>query len=171
MGQKDYFTLNKNKILLIVEKADYLTQDGLFKILRELKKMELVSQSLSFNSFFLKLINEGLKQFSITIRSHSKVRYLIKKEFNIYDFCNSLEINGYFPMSTSLNIQKLSDYRNNYVFITKERTLRVEFNDSSLTQESIDNAFKKSQEEQLHMIKLKDIKLLCLKQIIHQHMK
>ena len=111
---------------------------------------------------------------SSILEEFSKNEYISnskKKEFNIYDFCNSLEINGYFPMSTSLNIQKLSDYRNNYVFITKERTLRVEFNDSSLTQESIDNAFKKSQEEQLHMIKLKDIKLLCLKQIIHQHMK
>ena len=46
-------------------------------------------------------------------------------------------------MSTSLNIQGLSKYRNNFIFISKERTSRVEFDLKTLSQESIDNAFKK----------------------------
>lgn len=143
MGKKDFFTLNLNKISLAIKEKDYLTQDNLFEVLKVLKKKSLVSKSLSFNNFLLRLIDEGLNQFSINIRGHSKVRYTMNKTFDIYSFCNTLERNGYFPMTTSLNIQNLSNYRNDYIFITKERTVRADFYDIKLKQEDIDRAFSK----------------------------
>lgn len=46
-------------------------------------------------------------------------------------------------MSTALNLQGLSDFRSDYVFVSKERTTRIEQGNVTLTQEDIDNAFNK----------------------------
>lgn len=144
MARKDYFTRNLTYILETLEDKDYLTNDELYEILVKLKDKALLSKSLSFNSFLLKLIDKELKQFSIRIRGHSKIRYTMKDNFDIYDFCSTLDKNGYFPMTTSLNIQNLSRYRNSYIFVSKERAERVDFYDITLTQKSIDKAFSKA---------------------------
>jgi hypothetical protein len=47
-------------------------------------------------------------------------------------------------MFTSLNIQGLSNYRNNFVFISKERKERNNFASRILTQDAIDKAFASS---------------------------
>ena len=141
--KQDYFTLNKHEILRTIQKYEFLSQEQLKEILHQLKDKSLVSSSLSFNSFLLKLIDEGLAQKSITIRGHLKTRYSLRGDFNIYDFCNSLEKNSFFSMSTALNIQGLSDFREEYIFVSKERSTKIEQGNVTLTQENIDNAFSK----------------------------
>ncbi len=141
--KQDYFTLNKHEILRTIQKYEFLSQEQLKEILHQLKDKSLLSSSLSFNSFLLKLIDEGLAQKSITIRGHLKTRYSLRGDFNIYDFCNSLEKNSFFSMSTALNLQGLSDFRSDYIFVSKERSTRIEQGSITLNQENIDNAFSK----------------------------
>lgn len=141
--KQDYFTLNKHEILKTIQKYEFLSQEQLKEILHQLKDKSLVSSSLSYNSFLLKLIDEGLAQKSITIRGHIKTRYTFSQDFNIYNFCNSLEKNSFFSMSTALNLQGLSDFRSDYIFVSKERSTRIEQGNVTLTQKDIDNAFSK----------------------------
>ena len=141
--KQDYFTFNKEDILKTIQAYEFLSQEQLKEILEQLKDKSLVSSSLSYNSFLLKLIDKGLIQKSITIRGHIKTRHTFSQDFNIYDFCNSLEKNSFFSMSTALNIQGLSDFREEYIFVSKERSTKIEQGNVTLTQENIDNAFSK----------------------------
>ena len=141
--KQNYFTLNKEEILKTIQDYEFLSQEQLKEILQQLKDKSLVSSSLSFNSFLLKLIDEGLTQKSVTIRGHVKTRYTFNQDFNIYNFCNSLEKNSFFSMSTALNLQGLSDFRKDYIFVSKERTTRMKQENITLNQENIDNAFSK----------------------------
>ncbi|RBQ31170.1 hypothetical protein CRU92_08340 [Arcobacter sp. FW59] len=140
--KKDYYTLNREKIISIVKSKGFLSIDDISIILDELKEENLVSNSLTQNDFYLKLLEDGLVAHTITIRDIEKIRYTLNKEFDIYDFVYSLEKNGFFPMFTSLNIQGLTNFRDNFIFISKERMKRVNFNSKDITQEAIDKAFK-----------------------------
>lgn len=141
--KQDYFTLHKKDIVKTIRAYEFLSQEHLKKILEQLKDESLVSSRLSFNSFLLKLIEEGLIQKNITIRGHIKTRYTFSQDFNIYNFCNSLEKNSFFSMSTALNLQGLSGFRSDYIFLSKERSTRIEQGNVTLTQKDIDNAFNK----------------------------
>lgn len=94
--------------------------------------------------FYSKLLEDGLISYTVTFRDIQKIRYTLNKEFNIYDFAYSLENKSFFPMFTSLNIQGLSNYRNNFVFISRERKERNNFISRSLTQDAIDKAFTRN---------------------------
>ncbi|MFW3382896.1 hypothetical protein ACN2C1_04775 [Aliarcobacter butzleri] len=139
--REDYYTQNKKKILRIVKKKAFFSINDITSILDELKEENLVSNSLTQNDFYLKLLDDGLVAHTITIRDIEKIRYTLNKEFNIYDFVYSLEKNGFFSMFTSLNIQGLTNFRDNFIFISKERMKRVNFKSKDITQEAIDKAF------------------------------
>ena len=139
--REDYYTQNKKEILRIVKKKAFFSINDITSILDELKEENLVSNSLTQNDFYLKLLDDGLVAYTITIRDIEKIRYTLNKEFNIYDFVYSLEKNGFFSMFTSLNIQGLTNFRDNFIFISKERMKRVNFKSKDITQEAIDKAF------------------------------
>jgi hypothetical protein len=141
---KDYYSKNKNEILGILKQKGYMTLDGIAKALMELKESNLVSNHLTQNDFYNRLLEDGLLSYSVSIRNVRKVRYSFNENFNIYEFVYSLESNGFFPMFTSLNIQGLSNFRDKFVFITKERKSRTEFKMRDLTQDAIDKAFRNS---------------------------
>lgn len=50
-------------------------------------------------------------------------------------------------MFTSLNIQGFTNFRENFIFISKERMQRVNFSSKNITQEAIDKAFQINQEK------------------------
>ena len=139
--REDYYTKNKEQILYILNEKRFFSINDIANILDELKEKNLVSNSLSQNDFYLKLLYDGLISHTITIRDVEKIRYTLNKEFNIYDFVYSLERNGFFSMFTSLNIQGFTNFRDNFIFISKERMQRVNFNSKDITQEAIDKAF------------------------------
>lgn len=139
--REDYYTQNKKEILRIVKKKAFFSINDIAIILDELKEENLVSNSLTQNDFYLKLLDDGLVAHTITIRDIEKIRYTLNKQFNIYDFVYSLEKNGFFSMFTSLNIQGLTNFRDNFIFISKERMKRVNFKSKDITQEAIDKAF------------------------------
>jgi hypothetical protein len=139
--REDYYTKNKEQILYILNEKRFFSINDIANILDELKEKNLVSNSLSQNDFYLKLLYDGLISHTITIRDVEKIRYTLNKEFNIYDFVYSLERNGFFSMFTSLNIQGFTNFRENFIFISKERMQRVNFSSKNITQEAIDKAF------------------------------
>lgn len=139
--REDYYTQNKEQILYTLKKKGFFSINDIANILDELKEKNLVSHSLTQNDFYLKLLEDGLVAHTITIRDIEKIRYTLNKEFNIYDFVYSLEKNGFFSMFTSLNIQGLTNFRDNFIFISKERMKRVNFKSKDITQEAIDKAF------------------------------
>lgn len=139
--REDYYTQNKKEILRIVKKKAFFSINDITSILDKLKEENLVSNSLTQNDFYLKLLDDRLVAHTITIRDIEKIRYTLNKEFNIYDFVYSLEKNGFFSMFTSLNIQGLTNFRDNFIFISKERMKRVNFKSKDITQEAIDKAF------------------------------
>ena len=139
--REDYYTKNKEQILYTLNEKRFFSINDIANILDKLKKKNLVSNSLSQNDFYLKLLYDGLISHTITIRDVEKIRYTLNKEFNIYDFVYSLERNGFFSMFTSLNIQGFTNFRDNFIFISKERMQRVNFSSKNITQEAIDKAF------------------------------
>lgn len=139
--KEDYYTKNKEQILYTLNEKRFFSINDIANILDELKEKNLVSNSLSQNDFYLKLLYDGLISHTITIRDVEKIRYTLNKEFNIYDFVYSLERNGFFSMFTSLNIQGFTNFRDNFIFISKERMQRVNFSSKNITQEAIDKAF------------------------------
>ena len=139
--REDYYTKNKEQILYTLNEKRFFSINDIANILDKLKEENLVSNSLSQNDFYLKLLYDGLISHTITIRDVEKIRYTLNKEFNIYDFVYSLERNGFFSMFTSLNIQGFTNFRENFIFISKERMQRVNFSSKNITQEAIDKAF------------------------------
>ena len=141
--RKDYYTQNKHYILDIVKKKGFMSTIDIENLLYELKEEKLVSIGLTSNDFLLKLLDDGLAIYSVKIRNIIKARYILSEKFDIYDFAYSLENRSFFPMFTALNIQKLSDFRDNFVFVSKERSQRTSFKSKDIKQEAIDVAFSK----------------------------
>ncbi len=139
--RQDKYTKNKERILEDVRNYGIFSFDHISMILENLKDKNLVQQSMSSSMLYSKLLEDGLISYTVTFRDIQKIRYTLDKEFNIYDFACSLENKSFFPMFTSLNIQGLSNYRNNFVFISRERKERNNFTSRSLTQDAIDKAF------------------------------
>ena len=139
--RRDKYTKNKEIILEYVKSHNVFTLDHISTMLDDLKNQNLVQQSITSDSFYFKLLEDGLISYTISLRDIQKTRYSLNKEFNIYDFASSLENKSFFPM---FNIQGLSNYRNNFVFISKERKERNNFASRILTQDAIDKAFASS---------------------------
>lgn len=142
--RQDKYTKNKEKILEYIRNYGVFSFEQIYMILENLKDKNLVQQGMSSNMFYSKLLEDGLISYTVTFRDIQKIRYTLNKEFNIYDFAYSLENKSFFPMFTSLNIQGLSNYRNNFVFISRERKERNNFISRSLTQDAIDKAFTRN---------------------------
>ena len=142
--RQDKYTKNKEKILEYIRNYGVFSFEQIYIILENLKDKNLVQQGISSNMFYSKLLEDGLISYTVTFRDIQKIRYTLNKEFNIYDFAYSLENKSFFPMFTSLNIQGLSNYRNNFVFISRERKERNNFISRSLTQDAIDKAFTRN---------------------------
>ena len=117
--REDYYTKNKEQILYTLNEKRFFSINDIANILDKLKEENLVSNSLSQNDFYLKLLYDGLISHTITIRDVEKIRYTLNKEFNIYDFVYSLERNGFFSMFTSLNIQGFTNFRENFFLFQK----------------------------------------------------
>ena len=159
---KDFYTINKEIILSKVKDSKYLSNQDLMNLFSFFKENSIISSSLSFKVFFLKLLDDGLKSYSIKIRDIEKTRYTLLEDLNIFDFVNTLAKNSFFPMTTSLNIQNLTTYRDNFVFISKERVKRTEFKTKELSQKSIDEAFKKQPRRTKALDKLDNFNIVIL---------
>jgi len=161
-------TLFEKNLAVIKEKLinfkTVYSDNDLKLILKVLKDEELVSKNLSSIAFFQKLKDEfALTTYSVQSDKIRKERYSIKK-IGIFNIVEAFEKNSFFSMSTSLNIQGLSDIKNNIIFYSKELSIKPghDYIDYDLTQEKIDNAYSKPYRKTKNIAKYKDKHLVYL---------
>ncbi len=142
--KRDLFSKNIETIKdLLQEKKIYSLKD-LNLLLDRLKMKKLIAQDVSSRRFFDLLQNRlGLKTYSVSSEKINKVRYTLYPDINIYDFVSTFEKKGFFSMTTALNIQQLSNQKDNFVFFSKELSLKNYFGNTLLIQKDIDHAYQK----------------------------
>ncbi|MEA1915187.1 MAG: hypothetical protein U9N30_07705 [Campylobacterota bacterium] len=145
---RDYFSKNIEKIKTKAVMIDFYSDKGLYQLIEYCKENNLISKSMSYSMFYDRALNElNMSSHTVSIKGKIKTRYtfLDGKKFNVYKFAESLESKSFFSMSTALNIQDISTFRNDFIFISKISTPKYNYNDhNQLTQDSIDSAFKKA---------------------------
>lgn len=160
---KTLFDINMPKIeqILIKSKKAYSLKE-LNLLLHQLKNEKLVAQDMRSMSFFQKLQEQlQLKTYSIQSENINKDRYSIQL-LDKYSLISTFEKEMFFSMSTALNIQGFSDFRNDLIFYSKELTKKVTLSKNNLTQESIDNAFKRAYRYTKNTAKYKNNHLVYL---------
>ena len=111
-------------------------------VLNCLKENSQVSQTTTSQSFFIQLQEQlSLKTYIVVSDKINQERYSL---FAItdYDFVDSLTANTFFSMTTALNLQGLSKFKNDFIFYSQEQKRKKQLS-NKLTQSSIDYAYKK----------------------------
>ncbi|MCB4762039.1 MAG: hypothetical protein LGB78_06355 [Sulfurovum sp.] len=143
--KRDLFSKNIETIKDLLQKKNKLySLEDLNLLLGRLKTKRLIAQDVSSRRFFDLLQNRlGLKTYSVSSKKINKVRYSLYSDINIYDFVSTFEKQGFFSMTTALNIQQLSNQKDNFVFFSKELSLKKYFGNNLLVQDDIDQAYQK----------------------------
>lgn len=142
--KRDLFTKNQDTILEELSQYKILSTEQLSSFLDKFKDNGLVTKNLYYSKFLLKLIDLGLQQHTVLIKGVSKTRYTFHERLDEYAFVDSFEKNGFFSMSTALNIQGYSSFNDNFIFYSNEQPSKEEYSSKeALSQESIDKAFSK----------------------------
>ncbi len=161
--RRDYFSKNADKIKTIALETDSYNFNDLKGLLANLKEKGLVSKSMSSGKFYDRLVDIGLLSFSVLMNNDYLTRYSFKETLSDEKLLTSLRKNAFLSMSSALNYMGLSQYRNNFIFISKEQTDKgSDSSDAELTQKAIDNAFAKDYRK-THMVgKYKDKHIIFL---------
>lgn len=115
----------------------------IYSILIKLKSKSYIPKSMSLEKFIQKLTeNEVLILETICVNDVFYTRFSRDKKVNFLQLFYSIRTNGFFSMSTALNMQNLSTYKEENIFISKELTPKHE-SKVVLFQDNIDSAFKK----------------------------
>ena len=141
--RQDYFSKNKEKIKSIAENTNSYSFSDIAALLSKVKEDGLVSRSMTASKFYDRLVDIGLLSFSVFIDGAYLTRYSFHKDIPDETLLLSLKKRAFLSMSSSLNYQGLSSYRDDFVFISQEQSPKEDYNHSKLTQEAIDNAFSK----------------------------
>ena len=140
--KKDLFSKNLYQILEIAESVDFYSSKELRLLMNRLKYDGYISQSLNFNTFYNRLVENGLKQEIVTINENNIVRYFFNNNLDIFKKSLALQKGSFLSMSTALNYQGLSTFSDNFIYISKEQPVKnIELGNDSLTQEKINSAF------------------------------
>lgn len=141
--KRDLFSKNVQKILTLAKSKTY-TPVQLNAFRNELKKRKYISQSMS-HELFIKRINEYQQnQLDIEIGGDFLSVFTYDCDVSEEQMLLGFKKGSFFSMSTSLSKQGLNDYRNEFIFISKELTAKnTKRSTSDLTQDAIDQAFKK----------------------------
>jgi len=150
--RQDYFSKNVNKIKSIAKENDSYSLMELKSLLVNLKEKSLVSLSMSSSKFYDRLVDIGLLSFSVFMDGSYLTRYSFYESLTDEKLLVALKKNAFLSMSSALNYQGLSEYRDNFVFISKEQADKgYTYKNTNLTQEAIDSAFGKDYRK-THMI-------------------
>lgn len=159
--RKDYLSINQDEIISKAKEFKFHDIGSLRGLLKFLKESKLVSQTLSFDSFLRRLIDLGLHQQTLFINEKNLTKYTFQKDFDLYEFVLSLHKNSFLSMSSALNVQGLSTYRDEFIFASQELSLK-QCVDSSLLQENVDKAFRKEYRRTHSVGKLKNKTIILL---------
>jgi hypothetical protein len=141
--KKDLFSKNINNILSLAKSKTYTTAQ-INTFCNELKEKNYIAQSMTHDAFIKRLIALQKKQINITMNDKYFSIYSYDEDVTEYKMLLGYKKNSFYSMSSALNLLGVSDFRNNFIFISQELTKKnVSNNESSLSQDSIDNAFNK----------------------------
>lgn len=143
MPKKSIFFTNKDEILEGL-KENYYNQHELIKYHQKCKDNKLIPNSMNLSTFLSNLNNYGFSAKSIYTDDVIKTLYSFEEDINIYDFTYNFSNKGFFSMTTALNIMKLSDKRDNFIFYSTELSKKNQYkNDIELKQDIVDEVFSK----------------------------
>ncbi len=137
--------LEKNKDIIsnmLHEKAIF-HRNELNAVIFELKHKRLISQSISYHSTYEFFLQLGLFVHVVELNGKFVERYSMKKNIDIYQLANSIKANSFFSMSTALNLQKYTNFMDEFVFVSSEQSAKTSYEKYELSQESIDRAYRK----------------------------
>jgi len=149
--KRDLFSKNINNILSLAKSRTYNTaQINMF--CNELKEKNYIAQSMTHNDFIKRLIELQKKQINITMNDKYLSIYSYDENVSENKMLLGFRKKSFFSMSSALNVLGLSDFRDNFIFLSQELSQKnvLEVN-NSLSQSSIDSAFKKDY-RRTHMV-------------------
>ncbi|MBA1421623.1 MAG: hypothetical protein FAF03_12560 [Epsilonproteobacteria bacterium] len=142
--KRDFFSKNIDIIKKELLEKKFHTQNDLHDLLRTFRENSLISKGISSTQFFNLLQTRlNLITHSASSENMNKIRYTLYQDVNIYDFVQTFGKDGFFSMTTALNLQGLSDSKSQLVFFSKELSVKNAPQTKSLTQEAIDQAYQK----------------------------
>ena len=141
--RQDYFSKNRDEIKSIAKQHDSYSLMDLKALLSSLKDKGLVSYSMTSNKFYDRLVDIGLLSFSVYLDGGNITRYSFHMDLSDEKLLVASKKRAFLSMSSSLNYQGLSSYRDDFVFVSQEQTSKDFYSNPKLTQKAIDNAFSK----------------------------
>ena len=141
--KRDLFFKNIDNILLLTKTKTY-SSSQINALCNEAKEKHYIAQSMSHSAFIKRLIDLQKKQVNITMNNKYLSIYSYDEDVSEAKMLQGFRKNSFYSMSSALNILGLSDFRSNFIFLSQELSQKnVSGINNSLSQESIDNAFKK----------------------------
>jgi len=141
MARRNVMLQHQQQIYNELSGAGVLDLNQLYQICTNMTEKGLIPYSKSFKYIYEFLIHIGLTVHVVSFRGRIVERYSINKP-DTFQFAVTLMKNSFFSMTTALNLQGLANDRPEYIFISRELT-KKNIPPTSLTQDQIDNAFKK----------------------------
>ena len=140
--KKPLLEINYSEIEFAARSQYIYNHAQLGELYNRLKNEQLIPQALSFLAFYEYLLKMGLVKFQINFHERSISRFSFDKQIDIYRLMISLKKGSFFSMSTALNLNGYSNYRNEFIFVSCELP-KKELNCNVLKQDDIDSAFRK----------------------------
>ncbi len=143
MKKRDLLSKNISAVLDIAKQKLFYSSKEIRQLLILLKEKGLVSRSLSYNTFFNRLVENGLEQESLFVNDKSITRYYFDKDTDIFQKALAFQKGSFLSMSSSLNFQGLSSFSDDFIYVSREQPPKNSpVGVSALTQAAIDHAFQ-----------------------------
>ncbi len=138
---KDLFSKNIENIVKLMKNQTY-TATQLNKLHSKLKQNRYIAQAMPFTTFLQKLIKLQKKQINITMNNKYLSIYSYDDEVSETKMLLGFRKKSFYSMSSVLNLLGLSDFRENFIFLSQELPNK-NLQKNSLSQIAIDTAFSK----------------------------
>jgi len=138
---KDLFSKNIENIVKLMKNQTY-TATQLNKLHSKLKQNRYIAQAMPFTTFLQKLIKLQKKQVNITMNNKYLSIYSYDDEVSETKMLLGFRKKSFYSMSSVLNLLGLSDFRENFIFLSQELPNK-NLQKNSLSQIAIDTAFSK----------------------------
>ena len=141
--KRDLFSKNTGKILSLA-KSQTFTPMQLNLFCNELKAKGYIAQSINHSKFIEQMSQLLQKKIDIEFDEKFVTLYTYDKDVTPEQMLLSYKKDSFYSMSSALNIMGLSDFRSDFIFISKELSKKnIASKPVQLEQQAIDEAFSK----------------------------
>jgi len=141
--KRDLFSLNIDKIVSLA-KSQTFTPIQLNLFCNELKEKGYIARSMNHSKFIERMSQLLQKKIDIAFDDRFVTLYTYDKDVSEAQMLLSYKKGSFYSMSSALNIMELSDFRSDFIFISKELSKKnTTSKPVKLKQQAIDEAFSK----------------------------